>query len=698
MAYEIIDEKKHYSLCQVIVLRNKPEAQGYVQLLRMADFLSMAEAPYLIRPRKLYKETEKWDNPESVVLKTHSRHLDKEGEVGIWEWYHVLDQNGEIVQHSSPVSSEFYERISIQRLTGRDIKNIPELIDMLFKGVEYKSPLSLPLLISVKKKNQKDFCIEIDKNSGRYENGVFQLTKGATVKLYAIPSSDFVSTVDCIKRCNPETQEKSTLTRRSIYLRYPIHESHIAELTLHPFAHYVSEYLTTLANSSVENEAVKKEIERLFRIGKKDDAVDNFRIFLSTFVNGDDPIVFTKYVEEFTKNNRSVYDRHINGKKKESNFLTYLIENTPDLKKKYYDKLVEGYLDEAKKAAEDSISDLTEEVKRLEDDKKTLSADIEKFRAEKEQLSQENEKLEQNNKELSEKSAVLQTSLSESTANLFKDLGVMRDVLSLVGAPAEEKPGQRIGRRPYQKLVTTESVGIWDQIGVAEDSLSKNLKERGFIKNDPKSLAQIIISSHLLRIPLLCFGYSAQRLVETISITLSAEMPSTLCVPTGFNDYTALLSAVNSSPSSYVILENLVGFTEEYCYTHLSEDAKDKHIIFTVPYKDTLKLLPKDLYAHFMIVDADKYSDESEPISMIKPGKIEIKGPLDKSNKTIQHRFSDEMRKKKAEMLKNHVASYNLPMSYQYSRLPLLTFMPDMMLENLLDVELETIKEITESE
>ena len=56
------------------------------------------------------------------------------------------------------------------------------------------------------------------------------------------------------------------------------------------------------------------------------------------------------------------------------------------------------------------------------------------------------------------------------------------------------------------------------------------------------------------------------------------------------------------------------------------------------------------------------------------------------------------MRKKKAEMLKNHVASYNLPMSYQYSRLPLLTFMPDMMLENLLDVELETIKEITESE
>ena len=99
-----------------------------------------------------------------------------------------------------------------------------------------------------------------------------------------------------------------------------------------------------------------------------------------------------------------------------------------------------------------------------------------------------------------------------------------------------------------------------------------------------------------------------------------------------------------------------------------------------------------------MIVDADKYSDESEPISMIKPGKIEIKGPLDKSNKTIQHRFSDEMRKKKAEMLKNHVASYNLPMSYHSSRLPLLTFMPDTKLEDLMNVELKTIQEITESE
>ena len=683
MIDDMIENKKHYSLCQVIVSKNVAKGTTFVSLLRMADFLGSNGSPQLTRTRRFYKDPKKWDDPKNYVLSTSPQYLENEGEVGIWEWEPSL--TNESKQYSNPVGGEVYEEISLVKLTRNSSAYSPELMDSLFRGVPYDKPLTFPLLLTISQKEDMNLCLEIGKEAVLFEQGLFRLKEGAKAKLYSLPTSDFVTTADCYARCDEWQVRNVPLIGRSFYLNYPIRGTLIAEVTLYPFAHYISEYLKYIGSSSPHETSDIVTLRRIF--SPEADCITSFRQFISEFAEGDSTQVFSTYIQKFTQSNK-LLDIYFDGKKKESEFLTNLIENTPDLKKKYCAELVENYLDEVKKEAEAAISDLTEKVQELEKDKQTLSEDVQNYKNERDRLSLEKEDLEQKNMQLSDASTALQTSISENTAALFKDLGAMRDVLSLVAPSVESATtGQKISWRPYSHL-RAASVESLANISDAVDILVKNLRNQGFTQHNPDNLAKIILGSHLLRLPLLCFGYSAQKLINTLSITLSAELPTTICISTGFSDYSSLLSAVQSSPSSYVILENLVGFSEEYCYTHLSEDAKDKHCVFTVPYKDVLKLLPKEMYAHFIIVDSDKYYDGLMNASDIVAGIVLFQIPT--------YCFNEETRVKKAKELRSYVESYNFPVSYQYSRLPLLTLMGETSVDSLLETELETLREISD--
>lgn len=112
-------------------------------------------------------------------------------------------------------------------------------------------------------------------------------------------------------------------------------------------------------------------------------------------------------------------------------------------------------------------------------------------------------------------------------------------------------------------------------------------------------------------------------MARIISISLNNQFPDTVCVPTGYNNYSSLLSTIRNLKSDIVVLENVVGYCDEYCYTHLTEDIPDKYIIFLVEYEETLKLLPKGIYAHMGLIQCDKFfmaqlMSEERPC----PGKI----------------------------------------------------------------------------
>ena len=69
-------------------------------------------------------------------------------------------------------------------------------------------------------------------------------------------------------------------------------------------------------------------------------------------------------------------------------------------------------------------------------------------------------------------------------------------------------------------------------------------------------------------------------------------------------------------------MENVVGYCDEYCYTHLAEDIPEKYIIFLVEYEETLKLLPKGVYAHMGLINCDKVFAAQLMSDELYPGKI----------------------------------------------------------------------------
>jgi hypothetical protein len=137
--------------------------------------------------------------------------------------------------------------------------------------------------------------------------------------------------------------------------------------------------------------------------------------------------------------------------------------------------------------------------------------------------------------------------------------------------------------------------------------LQDNLPEQGEDTPDLLDLSKFISASYLGHLPLICVGTSAGDMARIISISLNNQLPDTVCVPTGYNNHSSLLNTIRNLKSDIVILENVVGYCDEYCYTHLAEDIPEKYIIFLVEYEETLKLLPKGIYAHMGLINCDKF-------------------------------------------------------------------------------------------
>lgn len=142
-------------------------------------------------------------------------------------------------------------------------------------------------------------------------------------------------------------------------------------------------------------------------------------------------------------------------------------------------------------------------------------------------------------------------------------------------------------------------------------------------KQELRELSKFISASYICHLPLLFVGNSANDMARIISISFNNQLPDKICVPTGYNNYSSLLNVIKKLKSDIVVLENVVGCCDEYCYTHLAEDIPDKYFIFLVEYEEILKLLPKGIYAHMGLIKCDKFfknrlMDDEQP----DPGKV----------------------------------------------------------------------------
>jgi len=153
--------------------------------------------------------------------------------------------------------------------------------------------------------------------------------------------------------------------------------------------------------------------------------------------------------------------------------------------------------------------------------------------------------------------------------------------------------------------------------------LDDNLPEKGTGTPDLSELSKFISALYICHLPLLCVGTCGGDLARIISISLKNQLPDTLCVPTGYNNYKFLCNTIRSLKSDIVVLENVVGCCDEYNYTHLAEDIPEKYIIFLAEYEETLKLLPKGIYAHMGLIHCDKiFTTQLKNDETPYPGKI----------------------------------------------------------------------------
>jgi len=634
------DGEYYYSLCQVV-------GNSYMKLLRLADYLGKS----ITQPRKLYpNDLVEWDHPEITLISKAPESYGEENQLGVWKW-NLYDGK----QYSYAISCRFYELISIKSLSNNDTEiDICDLFDQLIQGMAISFEIRIPFLLGIAIDDTNHLCFEISAESCVItKENKLRLIEGRKLKLYRLPKSDFINTGDSFNKLSTNNNWNIQFISRTVYLRYPIHGSPITTVEIHPFSTYLKEYLTYLLEKISYPSEIKEIMNDILAIG--DGKIDNFKMYIQAYAGEVPEHLLSAYVKKYIETTTFLKD-YLDDKNQESKFLTQLIEGTPELREKYLAVLLSDYVEMAKTSAIEKIKDTTNELANLQSQKNTLEMEIKCYQEDAQKLSDENIKIQDENVKLGEINKSLRESLSENTKDIFKGLIIVKELLS-VGISndlVDNSPNihgnvnsiQRIIKRPvFLSEINDESVDEIANINELVEQLEENLNYQGFETKDRLSIAKLIAGSYLLHVPILCVGYSAQEMADVISLSLSAQKAEIFCFPTGFNDYASLLTTIKNSNSEYVILENLVGFAEEYCYLHLPQDIPEKHIILTIDYKDTLKILPSDIYSYLLFIDCDRYYVGSNINSEIIYGRVKDIVDIPKANVEIRRTNSTLLKK-----------------------------------------------------
>ena len=624
----------HYSLCQTMIAYYQ-SGTSYSKLLRLADLMFNSQNSGKTGDR-LYPFDSSSDYPDVPMIKMAKGQV-IQNELCIWEWeYEDKDK-----QYSNPLrNSQFYELVFLNHKDSDfNQKNnvhflLPwDLLDTLVDGFSIPEDTRSSILLIVNQTDSDYFCIEIDPKFSKREITNVRIPEGTLLNEYVIKKSDCIDTNDYLKNAEVEYLN-SPYVRHIVYHKRTLPRTPDATLILRRFSTYFSEYV----NHSLEKVAYPSDKRNIVDdfLSNSSQTIDNFKTFIREYDADQNIDIISSYIEKY-KDKISVLTGYLHGEAAESAFLKKIIEGIPELREKYSKLLLSEYIDEAKKEAEQTIADTLETRDALIKERDSLNADISKITMGLSQLNEKRTQLLVENDKLEKLNSSLSVSLTENSKELRQNLLLLKELLLMDGEiPKQESNSSMINKKDCQNnqnitIRYLKSVKVVEgdpskpnSIITAVDELKDNLSCEGFGSSKVSDYCKLIVGSYFSHMPLLCIGSFSSKMAEIIALSLTGNRVTALSLPTGFNDYAALLSTIKNIDTEYIVIENAVGFVEEYCYIHLKTDVPNKHFIFTLMFEESLKILPIGIYSYFVVINCDSLLTEPTFDGQIIPGIVDV--------------------------------------------------------------------------
>jgi hypothetical protein len=602
----------------------------YTKLLRLAD---IGENRGKIGGRLLPFD-EKSDLPDVKTISMYSKIADP-NELCIWEWR--IDQYDSNKQYSRPVPETFYELVFLNNPDlniGLLFPPLPfwEIFDTLLEGFIVPLQHSKAFLLVINQTETEYICLEVTESSYSVDGNKIKIHENTPLKEYKIPKLDFFDTENYITNLGvPRYRLDPAFQRRIIYKRRTIWGEPVATLPLKRLNTHLAEYLKQVVTRLPDQTGNKEVIEAFIKnVTENVKPNSDLMTFIGNYYSQShhESIVQTLGEHPLLE---SVFTSYSKKSSTDEKFLKVIIEHLPSLREKYLQILTDSYLKEEKRKLQYQLDPLQTQIEELNTKLNEKNIRIEELEAEIASSTDLHMKLLAHIRESEQRKQDLDELLNGKRTGLLQELTILNRVLQFGETTCETTPQNTIASgltiRPG-KILENEDLEPEEiiQLDAMYSILSDNLPENGVDTPDVSELSKFISASYLHHLPLLCVGTSADEMARIISISFKNQEPDTVCVPTGYNNYSSLLSTIRSLKGDIVVLENMVGYCDEYCYTHLAKDIPEKYFIFLLEYEETLKLLPKGIYAHMGLINCDKFFTTLKSDEHLYPGKIT--GPI----------------------------------------------------------------------
>lgn len=569
-------------------------------------------------------------------------------ELCIWEWTILPDDPGK--QYSTRSDLTFYELIFLNNGLTIDPLPIWDLFDTLIDGFIVPLHHSKSFLLVINQTETEYICLDITESSYSCNGNKIKIHESTPLKEYKISKADVIDTDEYVHNLGASRYSLDpALQHRIIYKRRTIWINPIATLPLKRFNKHLAEYLEQVVTRFSGLTGNKRVIETFIK-SVTDDVKPNSDLmtFLGEYYSQPKKDSFVPILEKYPQL-ELIFTSYFKRTSTDEKFLELVVEQLPSTREKYLKVLTEHYLEEEKQKILDQLVPLQSYIEKekqkmlnqlipLQTQIEELSNDIKEKNILKQELSakinslttiqmeliaqiKENEQLRQELDEL----------VNGKRTGLLQELTILKKIFQLdkttFETPTQNTNASVLTIRPGNCLEFDKDPTEIARLSCMYSLLQGNLPEQGTDKPDLLDLSKFISASYLCHFPILCVGTSAGDMARIIAISLNNQLPDSICVPTGYNNYSFLLNTIRNLKSEIVVLENIVGYCDEYCYTHLAEDIPEKYIIFLIEYEETLNILPKSIYAHMGLIHCDEFF-MTELMSDERPDSGKITGSI----------------------------------------------------------------------
>lgn len=252
-------------------------------------------------------------------------------------------------------------------------------------------------------------------------------------------------------------------------------------------------------------------------------------------------------------------------------------------------------------------------------EKAAIEETISSLNTNKEEIHKEIASLNAEKMELDNKIAFIKNGAGEFVNNIQEVLDIIGfgrslDIIPSVGQASVNQDEISRGRFEQSKLhiilpeVDEQSIKLFEETDDKSyfiDDLKENLEGAGISNEFSFDLAQYIYATFASKMSLLLIGFNARKVSEALSYIVSGFSADIITLPLGYNDSKELISAVNSSRSRVVLIENAVENISESVYLPLIKQNIDKLIIFSMESSENIGIVSKSIYDYMMPVDLD---------------------------------------------------------------------------------------------